>query len=667
MLENHLEWDGVSMNKHIDEFLDYYLTRCLEPDFAVLLKGKWGCGKSYYIKNYLNTHGLVVENNFTGKQKSIIIYLSLYGVRSKEEINEKILEKLHPIICSSKIEIVQKVLKSVPATAVLSALSDLLIGYDRGKDALIEGLDLFVETYRKNLNEKRGKVVLVLDDFERADMPIVSLLGFVNECVEMLHIPCIIVADKKVLEDSIEKQKDDTTLFSLATSLEKVIGKEFEIKTSFKDVVSFWVNKCSALEDGTKTLLNNTQVFEPGEATLPIFQDNVDLIADVIRCFKQDNLRAMKRTLVSFNRFVDYVGVTEKLKSQKEFARLFLGDFLLYQYAQEIGVLEDNLLFSSQLLADPAVAYERGKYSKEREQNEIVGQIPALRNMLKDGSYKSEWFPIWKEWIESNRVDKDELNRMIDSSIWFDENKKDNELLNKLCNWKALDDDSLRECLEAYKRAKKSGIRNPVFLIQLFDSLMSLSKNENIDLSPDDLKRELMQYVDEQCENLNCVDGDVLVFDQPENEETSLFGKYVAEKTKSQKEKLREDYLPKFFEKIQSNDIPKYELGKLMLAGKDSSVDCLELRREDAETFKDLILKQERYEVEELSRCLNVRYLQDKSLSRFAREKEFIDQLYNLLKAERESCKRPLPLKMNNLLIIIKDIDKIRKEKGLAR
>lgn len=655
---------ACSLNKHVDDFLDYYLNRCLEPDFAILLKGKWGCGKSYYIKKYLNMHGLVVENNFTGKQKSIIIYLSLYGVRSKEEINEKILEKLHPIICSSKIDVLQKVLKTVPATAVLSSLSELLIGSNMGKDALIEGLDIFVENYRKNIKDKSGKIVLVLDDFERANMPIVSLLGFVNECVEMLHIPCIIIAEKSVLEEAINKQKDDATLFSMATSLEKVIGKEFEIKTSFEDVVSFWVNKCSALEDDSNTLLKNTQVFEPGEASLPILRDNVDLIADVIRRFKHDNLRAMKRTLVNFNRFVDYTGVADKLKQKKEFARLFLGDFILYQYAQEIGVLEKNLLFSSKLIADASVAYIHGAYSKEREQKEIVGNIPSLRNALKDGSYDADWFPIWKEWIESNRVDKEKLNQVIDNSIWF--NKRDDYLLNRLCNWKELDDESLKECLDAYEREKNAGIRKPILLIHLFDSLMSLSKNENILTTPEELKRNMMEYVDLQSENLNSVDGDVLSINQPENEETTSFGKYVAEKLKSTKERIREDYLPNFFEKIQSDDIQKYEMGKLMLAGKDSTVDCLELKKEDAEAFKNLIMKQERYEVCEMSRCLRVRYLKDKTLSRFTKEHEFVDQLYDLLKAERNASQRPVPLKMNNLLIVLEDIDLIRKEKGVT-
>ncbi|MBR4347618.1 MAG: hypothetical protein IKP90_01560 [Fibrobacter sp.] len=655
-----------SLNKHVDDFLDYYLNRCLEPDFAILLNGKWGCGKSYYIKKYLNTHGLVVENNFTGEQKSIIIYLSLYGVRSKEEINEKILEKLHPIICSSKIDVLQKVLKTVPATAVLSALSELLIGCNVGKDALIEGLDIFVETYRKGIKDKSGKIVLVLDDFERADMPIVSLLGFVNECVEMLHIPCIIVAEKNVLEDAINKQKDDATLFSMATSLEKVIGKEFVIKASFEDVVSFWVNECTALKRSSKTLLENAQVFEPGEASLPILRDNVDLIADVIRCFKHDNLRAMKRTLVNFNRFVDYTGVAEKLKQKKEFARLFLGDFLLYQYAQEIGVLENDLLFSSKLIADASVAYRKdGSYSKELEQDEIVGKIPSLRNALKDGSYDTDWFPIWKEWIESNRVDKEKLNQIIDNSIWF--NKRDDYLLSRLCSWKELDEDLLKECMDAYGREKKAGINSPILLIHLFDSLMSLSKNENIAISPEELNREMIEYVDQQYDKLNSVDGEVLTINQPENEETTSFGKYIAEKLTPQKEKMRDKYLLNFFRKIESNNLQEYELGKLMLTGKDPAVDCLELKKDDAEAFKNFILKQERYWVNELSRCLKVRYLKDKSLSRFAKEKEFIDQLYDLLRCTRESCARPLPLKMNNLLVVMDDIDLIRKEKGASK
>lgn len=39
-------------NQHITEYLDYYVFDKKEPEFAVLLTGKWGIGKTYYIDAY---------------------------------------------------------------------------------------------------------------------------------------------------------------------------------------------------------------------------------------------------------------------------------------------------------------------------------------------------------------------------------------------------------------------------------------------------------------------------------------------------------------------------------------------------------------------------------------------------------------------------------------
>ena len=43
---------GGRMNDYIIEYLDYYIN--LEnPQYAVLLTGKWGCGKTYFIKKLI--------------------------------------------------------------------------------------------------------------------------------------------------------------------------------------------------------------------------------------------------------------------------------------------------------------------------------------------------------------------------------------------------------------------------------------------------------------------------------------------------------------------------------------------------------------------------------------------------------------------------------------
>ncbi len=39
------------INSHVEEYLDYYCD-LHAPRFAILLKGQWGCGKTWFIKNY---------------------------------------------------------------------------------------------------------------------------------------------------------------------------------------------------------------------------------------------------------------------------------------------------------------------------------------------------------------------------------------------------------------------------------------------------------------------------------------------------------------------------------------------------------------------------------------------------------------------------------------
>jgi tRNA A37 threonylcarbamoyladenosine biosynthesis protein TsaE len=43
----------MTTNNDVGEYLDYYLDPKLETDFAVMLNGPWGAGKTHFIKIYL--------------------------------------------------------------------------------------------------------------------------------------------------------------------------------------------------------------------------------------------------------------------------------------------------------------------------------------------------------------------------------------------------------------------------------------------------------------------------------------------------------------------------------------------------------------------------------------------------------------------------------------
>ncbi|MEO1673560.1 MAG: P-loop NTPase fold protein, partial [Cyanobacteria bacterium J06631_2] len=44
--------NNQKLNQHIEEYLDYYFSLSYPPGFAILLKGEWGCGKTWFINKY---------------------------------------------------------------------------------------------------------------------------------------------------------------------------------------------------------------------------------------------------------------------------------------------------------------------------------------------------------------------------------------------------------------------------------------------------------------------------------------------------------------------------------------------------------------------------------------------------------------------------------------
>ncbi|WP_161938126.1 P-loop NTPase fold protein [Mastigocoleus testarum] len=94
--------ENISPNNHIEEYLDYYCSLFCSPKLAVLLKGEWGCGKTWFINQYR-------EKLKSQNKKSL--YVSLYGVNSYSEIEDSPFQQLHPILASKQMVIAGKVFK----------------------------------------------------------------------------------------------------------------------------------------------------------------------------------------------------------------------------------------------------------------------------------------------------------------------------------------------------------------------------------------------------------------------------------------------------------------------------------------------------------------------------------------------------------------------------
>ena len=103
----------MNSNQTIVDFLASYMENP-EPHYAVMLKGDWGCGKSYFINKWIEDYRQKKKKKKESDQIVLEpIKVSLYGLKSTTEITEAIDRVLHPILYSKGMNIAKKVLKVV--------------------------------------------------------------------------------------------------------------------------------------------------------------------------------------------------------------------------------------------------------------------------------------------------------------------------------------------------------------------------------------------------------------------------------------------------------------------------------------------------------------------------------------------------------------------------
>ena len=84
-------------NKHIEDYLQYYCDPSHALDYAVMLTGPLGSGKTFLINRFL------VKRAKNGSPKNF--YVSLYGLTSFRQIDEALERQLHPVLSSKGMKI----------------------------------------------------------------------------------------------------------------------------------------------------------------------------------------------------------------------------------------------------------------------------------------------------------------------------------------------------------------------------------------------------------------------------------------------------------------------------------------------------------------------------------------------------------------------------------
>ena len=203
-------------NSHIHDFALEYCFSPTPPQYALLLKGAWGSGKTWFVEKLANA---------IRKQEGRELYISLYGLNSFSAIEYEFYRKLHPVLSNKGMEIAGKVLRGA-LKATLKVDLDMDGKPDGSASISIPSLSL--PEYLRNTSG----LVLIFDDIERCSIKLSDLLGYINHFVEHQDYKVILVAN----EDELVKDE------SYKAIKEKLVGKTFEITPQIDDALDSFIN-----------------------------------------------------------------------------------------------------------------------------------------------------------------------------------------------------------------------------------------------------------------------------------------------------------------------------------------------------------------------------------------------------------------------------------------
>ena len=264
------------MNENIVNFLNGYMMNP-DPQYAVLLKGKWGCGKTHFINHWIDAY----KGNPATEQVLESIYVSLYGLSDTKQITTAINRVICPILYGKAAK-AGKVLAKIASAMVLKHEVDL--NYDGISDFSINiGIDS-LSKFKSNDSLVNSKKLLIFDDLERCDVPMKKLLGYLNFFVEQCNCHLIVIGD----EDKIAEGENKKIFGEFK---EKTIGREFEIATDIHSALDTFVNQT------------------PKNDFVVGHQEQIEKFFAMTEC---DNLRILRQALWDFSRFeesmTDFLG-----------------------------------------------------------------------------------------------------------------------------------------------------------------------------------------------------------------------------------------------------------------------------------------------------------------------------------------------------------------------
>ena len=445
------------MNNQIFDFLNEY-AKLPSPQYAVLLRGKWGCGKTYFVKNWLAEFDK--SNKLPANENSIElkpIYVSLFGMREISDIKSAIDRCVNPFFYSKPGKIL-KIAGRIASKIIFK--TELDIDEDgKGETSFSGALDSLTIFENDNKDEVKGVKFIIFDDLERCQIPMKQLLGFINYFVEHCDCHVVVIGEEKYL--------DGKTQHDLLEFKEKIVGREFEILPDIEAAIKLFVS-------------------EPRMAT-DFLSKETGMIQLCFECTATHNLRLLRQSLLDFSSLISALP-TSLVENNYEYLRSLLSCYIAvyaeYRNIDNRGYIVDWENCSVKAYVDTKdkesqkIRNLMGKYNKVNSLNQFealsIEMVPKIVEHIEKGLSLA---PMFENTLSHKSRKLTALERL--GSYWDKTNEEFDELFDSLVM--ELKDGTISEPANIGKSVGYLGYFDAMHFRELPEKAISDIKNRLLD------------------------------------------------------------------------------------------------------------------------------------------------------------------------------------------
>lgn len=428
-------------------------------DFAIVMNGGWGCGKTYFIRELLKRWK--EEEEF---DKIEIIYVSLFGTSSIEDFYKRIYWALN------KFE--DKFYNKLFAGRFLAThnfnldLGFLSIGCQNGNVyAEVNGSSMSKDNINEKSKDDLIKLVCgeknrfyIFDDIERISFGTVNIkeiFGAITNFIDQDNAKVLLICNEAKIEET-----DESTKSPYFDYKEKFVRHTF----NFDPTIEY---------NGYDNIFDD---FVKHYDYLKRFKNN---ILKVFSKSPKKNLRTLKYIVSTLHTIYTSLTYIETLPEEKETIMKLLINFVVIYIVEQKDGKNKNELDALQNVGHNFTLYLNNQnnkndyleklskiYTQELEDYHYVSSIAKYINtgILDPEKFKSEIEKIYKEYIT---------------------NESERKMYNSIIYYWGTEDEELKQNVNTFTSYIKKGDFNFIEIVHIYNTLMKLN-SLGIDITVDD-------------------------------------------------------------------------------------------------------------------------------------------------------------------------------------